>query len=129
MMNVLMLAVFGGLALLLASIGLYGVASYSVSQRTREIGVRMALGAEPSSVLGLVLGQGMILVAAGLTIGLITAYAAAGLMRSLVVGVSPHDPVTFISTAAALGVIALLASYIPARRATRIDPLIALRTD
>jgi predicted permease len=128
-MNVLMLAVFGGLALLLASIGLYGVASYSVSQRTREIGVRMALGAQPSSVLGLVLGHGMILVAAGLVIGLVAAYAAAGLMRSLVIGVSPHDPVTFISTAAVLGVIALLASYIPARRATRIDPLIALRTD
>jgi putative ABC transport system permease protein len=91
--------------------------------------VRMALGAQPSSVLGLVLGHGMILVAAGLAIGLVAAYAAAGLMRSLVIGVSPRDPVTFISTAAVLGVIALLASYIPARRATRIDPLIALRTD
>ena len=128
-MNVLMLTVFGALALLLASIGLYGVASYSVSQRTREIGVRMALGAQPSAVLGLVLGQGMILVAAGLAIGLVTAYAASGLMRSLVVGVSTHDPLTFAGTAAVLGAIALLASYIPARRATRIDPLIALRTD
>src|SRR3954470_23376455 len=128
-MNVLMLTVFGALALLLASIGLYGVASYSVSQRTREIGVRMALGAQPSSVLGLVLGQGMVLVGAGLAIGLIAAYAAAGLMRSLVIGVSTHDPVTFAGTAAVLGVIALLASYVPARRATRIDPLIALRTD
>jgi putative ABC transport system permease protein len=128
-MNVLMLTVFGTLALLLASIGLYGVASYSVSQRTREIGVRMALGAQPSAVLGLVLGQGMILVAAGLAIGLVTAYAASGLMRSLVVGVSTHDPLTFAGTAAVLGAIALLASYIPARRATRIDPLIALRTD
>jgi predicted permease len=129
MMNVMMLAVFGTLALLLASIGLYGVASYSVSQRTREIGVRMALGAQPSSVLGLVLGHGMILVAAGLVIGLAAAYAAAGLMGSLVVGVSTHDPLTFAGTAALLGAIALLASYIPARRATRIDPLIALRTD
>ena len=128
-MNVLMLTVFGALALLLASIGLYGVASYSVSQRTREIGVRVALGAQPSEVLGLVLGQGMILVAAGLAIGLVTAYAAAGLMRSLVIGVSTHDPLTFAGTAAVLGAIALLASYIPARRATRIDPLIALRTD
>jgi predicted permease len=128
-MNVLMLAVFGSLALLLASIGLYGVASYSVSQRTREIGVRMALGAQPSSVLGLVLGHGMILVAAGLAIGLAVAYSAAGLMSALVVGVSPRDPLTFGATAAALGTIALLASYIPARRATRIDPLIALRTD
>jgi predicted permease len=129
MMNVLMLTVFGTLALLLASIGLYGVAAYAVSQRTREIGVRMALGAQPSSVLGLVLGHGMILVAAGLAIGLIAAYAAAGLMRSLVVGVSTHDPVTFGATATGLAAIALLASYIPARRATRIDPLIALRTD
>jgi putative ABC transport system permease protein len=128
-MNVLILVVFGALALLLASIGLYGVASYSVSQRTREIGVRMALGAQPSSVITLVLGHGMILVGAGLAIGLVAAYAAAGLMRSLVVGVSPHDPTTFAATAAVLGAIALLASYIPARRATRIDPLIALRTD
>ncbi len=128
-MNVIILAVFGGLALLLASIGLYGVASYSVAQRTREIGVRMALGAQPSSVLGLVLGQGMVLVAAGLLIGLVAAYSTAGLMRSLVVGVSPHDPATFAVTALVLGLVALLASYIPARRATRIDPLIALRTD
>jgi predicted permease len=128
-MNALILIVFGGLALLLASIGLYGVASYAVSQRTREIGVRMALGAQPSSVVGLVLGHGMILVAAGLAIGLVAAYAAAGLMQSLVIGISPHDPVTFAGTAAVLGVIALLATYIPARRATRIDPLIALRTD
>ncbi len=128
-MNVMMLTVFGALALLLASMGLYGVASYSVSQRTREIGVRMALGARPSSVLGLVLGQGMTLVAAGLLIGLVAAYAAAGLMSSLVVGVSTHDPMTFGVTAVVLGGIALVASYIPARRATRIDPLVALRTD
>jgi predicted permease len=128
-MNVLMLAVFGGLALLLASIGLYGVASYSVSQRTREIGVRMALGAQPSSVIGLVLGQGMILVGIGLAIGLIAAYSAAGLMSALVLVVNPRDPMTFIVTALGLGAVALLASYIPARRATRIDPLIALRTD
>jgi predicted permease len=128
-MNVLILVVFGALALGLASIGLYGVASYSVAQRTREIGVRMALGAQPSSVLGLVLGHGMILVGAGLVIGLAAAYAAAGLMSSLVIGVSTHDPITFAATAAALGTIALIASYVPARRATRIDPLIALRTD
>jgi macrolide transport system ATP-binding/permease protein len=129
MMNVLMLAVFGGLALLLASIGLYGVASYAVTQRTREIGVRMALGAQPSSVLGLVLGHGMVLVGIGLAIGLAAAYAAAGFMRSLVLVVNPHDPATFAITAGLLGAVALVASYIPARRATRIDPLIALRTD
>jgi predicted permease len=128
-MNVMMLAVFGGLALLLASIGLYGVASYSVTQRTREIGVRMALGAPSSSVLGLVLRHGMILVGAGLAVGLILAYATAGLMKTLVVGVDTHDPLTFAVTAAGLATVALVASYIPARRATRIDPLLALRTD
>ena len=128
-MNVLMLAVFGALALILASIGLYGVASYSVSQRTREIGVRMALGAQPSSVLGLVLGHGMVLVGIGLAVGLIAAYAAAGFMRTLVVVVDPHDPLTFAVTAGGLAVVALLASYVPAHRATRIDPLIALRTE
>jgi predicted permease len=127
--NVILLTVFGALALLLASIGLYGVASYSVSQRTREIGVRMALGAQPSSVLGLVLGHGLRLVAAGLGLGLVLAYLTAGFARAVVVGVNPHDPVTYIVTSAVLGTIALLASYIPARRATRIDPLIALRAD
>ncbi|PYR88009.1 MAG: permease [Acidobacteria bacterium] len=127
--NVVLLTVFGVLALLLASIGLYGVASYSVSQRTREIGVRMALGAQPSSVLGLVLGHGLGLVGVGLAIGLVLAYVTAGFAKALVVGVNPHDPMTYIVTSAALGTIALLASYIPARRATRIDPLIALRTD
>jgi predicted permease len=127
--NVVLLTVFGVLALLLASIGLYGVASYSVSQRTREIGVRMALGAQPSSVVGLVLGHGLSLVGVGLVIGLVLAYMAAGFAKALVVGVNPHDPMTYIVTSAVLGTIALLASYIPARRATRIDPLIALRTD
>jgi macrolide transport system ATP-binding/permease protein len=127
--NVVLLTVFGVLALMLASIGLYGVASYSVSQRTREIGVRMALGAQPSSVLALVLGHGMALVGIGLGIGLVAAYLAAGFAKAIVVGVNPHDPVTYVVTASVLGTIALLASYIPARRATRIDPLIALRTD
>jgi len=128
-MNVVLLTVFGVLALLLAAIGLYGVASYSVSQRTREIGVRMALGARPSSVLAMVLGHGMILVAAGLAVGLVVAYVISGFAKALFAGVSPHDPATFLLTAAGLGAIALLATYIPARRATRIDPLIALRTD
>jgi predicted permease len=128
-MNVILLTTFGGLALLLASIGLYGVASYSVAQRTREIGVRMALGAQPASVLGLVLGNGLTLVGVGLGVGLAVALALAGTMQTLVVGVNPRDPVTFIATPAILGTIALVATYVPARRATRIDPLIALRTD
>jgi predicted permease len=128
-MNVIMLTTFGGLALLLASIGLYGVASYSVAQRTREIGVRMALGAQPASVLGLVLGNGLALVGIGVGIGLAAAFALAGTMQTLIVGVDARDPVTFLVTPAVLGAIALLATYIPARRATRIDPLIALRAD
>jgi putative ABC transport system permease protein len=128
-MNVMLLTVFGALALLLASLGLYGVASYAVSQRTREIGVRMALGARPSSVLGLVLGQGMLLVGVGLVLGLVVAYIVAGFTKALFAGVNPHDPMTFIATAAGLGTVALLATYVPARRATRIDPLIALRAE
>jgi len=100
-----------------------------VAQRTREIGVRMALGAQPSSVLGLVLGNGLALVGIGLVLGLFVSLALAGTMQTLVAGVNPRDPVTFIVTPAILGAIALLATYIPARRATRIDPLIALRTE
>ncbi len=128
-MNAALLGVFGLLALLLASIGLYGVASYSVSQRTREIGVRMALGAQPASVLGLVLGHALVLVGAGLVLGLLAALAAAGVMRALVVGIDPRDPLTFGVTAAVVGAVALFATWFPARRATRIDPLIALRTE
>jgi predicted permease len=128
-MNVVLLSTFGALALLLAAIGLYGVASYAVAQRTREIGVRMALGAQPGAVLSLVLGNGMILVAVGLAAGLVASYFVAGAMSALVVGVNPHDPLTFTATPIILGAIALLASYVPARRATRIDPLLALRAE
>jgi predicted permease len=128
--NVILLTTFGALALLLASIGLYGVANYSVTQRTREIGVRMALGARPSTVLRLVLGHGLLLVAVGLGVGLVLALVATSFVPSeLLLNVDPRDPVTFVSTAALLAVVAMLASYLPARRATRIDPLIALRTE
>jgi putative ABC transport system permease protein len=128
-MNVALLTTFGALALLLASIGLYGVTSYSVAQRTREIGVRVALGARPSTVLALVLGNGLTLVAIGLAVGLAVALALSGTMATLLTGVNPRDPVTFVATPAILAAIALVATYVPARRATRIDPLIALRTD
>jgi len=128
--NVIVLATFGGLALLLASIGLYGVASYSVGQRTREIGVRMALGARSSSVLGLVLGHGLLLVAIGLVAGVLLALGlSAAIPRNLLPNVSARDPWTFVGTSVLLAVVALIASYIPARRATRIDPLIALRAE
>jgi macrolide transport system ATP-binding/permease protein len=128
--NVILLTTFGGLALLLASIGLYGVANYSVTQRTREIGVRMALGARPSTVLKLVLGHAVLLVAIGLGVGLVFAFIATSFMPAgLLLNVNPRDPLTFVVTSLLLGSVAILASYIPARRATRIDPLVALRTE
>jgi predicted permease len=128
--NVIVLATFGTLALLLAAIGLYGVASYSVSQRTREIGVRMALGAQPSSVLGLVLRHGLVLVAVGLVVGIGAALVlASAIPQDLLPNVSARDPWTFALTSVILAFVALAASYIPARRATRIDPLIALKAD
>ena len=128
--NVILLTTFGGLALLLASIGLYGVANYSVAQRRREIGVRMALGARPGSVLRLILGHGLLLVAAGLVVGVAAAFAlSSAIPADLLPNVSTRDPWTFVVTSGLLALVALAASCIPAWRATRIDPLIALRTD
>jgi putative ABC transport system permease protein len=126
-MGAALLAVFGGLALVLAVIGVYGVLSYSVNQQTREIGIRMAMGAQTVRVLGLVVGQGMRLAVAGLILGLIVAFAAMRFLSSLLFGVSAHDPLTFGGVALILAVAAVLACYIPARRATKVDPIIALR--
>ena len=127
--NAMLLAMFGGLALLLASIGLYGVANYSVSQRTREIGVRVALGASSASVVRLVLGQGLALVAAGLLLGVAGALTLSWLVPAgLLQHVSPRDPFTLTTTSLMLTAVALAASCVPAYRATRIDPLVALRT-
>jgi putative ABC transport system permease protein len=122
-----MLGTFGVLALVLAAVGLYGVMAYSVAQRTREIGIRMALGAQRKHVLGLVLKQGVVLVSAGVVVGLGAAFAATRLIANLLFGVSAIDPVAFVGTSLLLIVVALLASYIPARRAAKVDPLIALR--
>jgi predicted permease len=118
---------FAGLAMLLAAVGLYGVTSFVVSRQTREFGIRMALGAHPRDVLGLVLGRGIKLTFAGVGIGLIAALVLTRLIGSLLFGVSPMDPLTFGAVAIFLTVVALAASYLPARRAMRVDPMVALR--
>jgi predicted permease len=118
---------FGVLALLLAAIGIYGVVSYSVAQRAREIGVRMALGAKEKDVLRLVLGEGLFVIAVGLALGLLLAFAATRVIVGFLYGVGAADPLTFAGVPLLLGFIALVASYIPARRATKVDPLVALR--
>jgi len=123
----LLFGIFSGIALVLATAGIYGVMAYFVTQRTREIGVRIALGAQWRDVLKLVLRSGMMLVAIGLAIGLAGAFALTRLMTTLLYEVSPADPFTFVAVALSIIVATLLACYIPARRATRVDPLVALR--
>lgn len=122
-----LIGTFAAAALLLAALGLYGVVSYSAAQRTNEIGIRMALGARENDVLKMVVGQGMTLAAIGVVIGLIGAYALTHLMSKLLFGVSATDPLIFVTIAGLLALIALIASYIPAHRASKIDPVIALR--
>jgi predicted permease len=128
-MGAALLGLFGALALILASIGIYGVLAYSVAQRTSEIGLRMALGAQPHQVLGLVLKQGMLLALIGAVVGILVALPVARLASGLLYGVSATDPLTYAGITLLLMGVALLACYLPARRATRIDPLLALRVD
>jgi putative ABC transport system permease protein len=125
--SMILLGVFAGLALVLSSVGIYGVISYLVGQRTREIGIRVALGARRTDVLRLVLGHGVKMVLIGVAIGLLASLGLTRLMADMLYGVSPVDPLTFLGVALILTFVALAACYIPARRAMRVDPMVALR--
>ncbi|HVY71982.1 MAG TPA: FtsX-like permease family protein, partial [Verrucomicrobiae bacterium] len=124
-----LLLLLGGLALLLAGMGLYAVLAYVVGQRTQEIGIRMALGAQATDVLGMVLNQGMRLVGIGVAAGLAGSLALGRLLAGFLYGVSPFDPLVYLSVAAILAAVALAACLIPASRAARVDPMVALRND
>jgi putative ABC transport system permease protein len=128
-LNMLLLGLFAALAMVLAAVGIYGVMSYTVSQSTREIGIRMALGAERSDIVKLIVGQGAMLTGIGIAIGVGASMGLAQLIGSLLYGVSASDPLTYAVMVAALTCVALLACYVPARRATRVDPMIALRSE
>jgi putative ABC transport system permease protein len=127
--SALLLGVFAGVALLLAAVGIYSVLSYIVRGRSREIGIRAALGAQSADVLRLVLVEGMSPVLAGIVIGTVAAIASARVMKTLVFGVSPSDPLTLAAVAATLAVVALIASLVPAYRALRLDPVKVLRAE
>jgi putative ABC transport system permease protein len=127
--NALLLSIFAGTALLLTAIGIYGVMAYSVSQRTNEIGIRMALGAAQSNIFRLIVGQAMTLVGISLVLGLIGAFGATRLLNSLLYGVGAWDPLTFVAIVLLVSIVAFLAAWLPARRAARVDPVIALRAE
>jgi len=127
--NMLLLNIFGAAGLLTAAIGVYGVMSYSVQQRTQELGVRMALGAQASSLRNMVIGQGMILAGFGVVLGIGAAFWLTRFLASFLFGVKPWDPIAFIVTPLLLSAVALFAVCIPAKRATRVDPMTALRLE
>jgi ABC-type antimicrobial peptide transport system permease subunit len=124
-----MFAVFGGLAVILAIVGVYGVLSYGVSQRTQEFGVRMALGAEPRDVRGMMLRQGLMLAAWGIALGVLGAFGITRVIGSLLYNVAPTDPLSFSAVSVLMLVVSAIAAYLPARRATQVDPVVALRTE
>ena len=125
--NLLLLCAFATIALVLAGVGIYGLISFSISQRTHEIGVRMALGARARDITRMILGEGIALALAGVTAGVVGALVLTRLLKGFLFGVTPTDPVTFAAISALLVALALVASYLPARRATRVDPMVALR--
>jgi ABC-type antimicrobial peptide transport system permease subunit len=127
--NMLLLGLFAALALVLTTIGLYGSVSYWVSQRTREFGIRMALGGQAKDVVNLVMKQGLRLTLAGVVIGLLGAFAATRMLNHLLFGISPTDPVSFSAAAILLAAVALFACWLPAHRATKVDPMITLRSE
>jgi putative ABC transport system permease protein len=127
--NMTLLIAFAGLALMLAAVGVYGVMNYSVTLRRRELGIRIALGAQTQDVLRLILGQGLTLILIGIGAGLVGAYGLTHLMASLLYGVTATDLLTFVSVSSVLMAVGLAASYLPARRATKVDPMIALRSE
>jgi putative ABC transport system permease protein len=127
--NAVLLSIFGGTALLLTGIGIYGVMAYSVAQRTNEIGIRIALGAGRSSIFRLIVGQAMTLVGISLVAGLVGALASTRLLNSLLYGVGAADPVTFVIIGLIVTMVAFLAAWLPARRAAGVDPLVALRAE
>ena len=123
----LLLAIFAAIALVLAAVGIYGVMAYSVAQRTREIGIRMALGSPSAGVFRLILGNGLKVTLAGIVIGIAAAAALTRYLSTMLYAVRPTDPLTLVGTALLLVAVAMLACYLPARRATRVDPMLALR--
>ena len=125
--NMMLFTLFAVIAMLLAALGIYGVMAYSVAERTHEVGIRMALGAQKSDVLGLIIRKGMSITLIGIAVGLAIAFALTRLMATLLFGVTPTDAMTFAAVSAFVMLVALFACYIPARRATKVDPLVALR--